>query len=160
MRKIASPHCDNIEKTRFLHRHMQLMRTFLLQGDRPGRIWEGLAKEPTFAQLRVLLALQLHEPCHLKSLAQAIGISRPAASEMVERLVEMNLVTRVQDPDDRRQILISLTDESRRRVERHEANCMAKLQVLLEHLGAEASDQWYDLALRMRPILEDITTSG
>lgn len=58
----------------------------------------------TFTQMKALFTLagEREEPHTLKSLAEALGLSDPAASRAVEGLVKRGLVARVEDAVDRR----------------------------------------------------------
>jgi DNA-binding MarR family transcriptional regulator len=68
-----------------------------------------LQLEVTMAQLKALVLLADHQPLTIRSLAQGLGIGSPAASHLVERLVQMGLVERQEDPDDRRRTFATLT---------------------------------------------------
>ncbi|MEA2418986.1 MAG: hypothetical protein QOE60_1192 [Thermoleophilaceae bacterium] len=52
-------------------------------------------------------------PCTNRQLAEAAGIAAPTATRMIDVLIARGLVTRVEDPADRRAVLISLTDAGR-----------------------------------------------
>jgi DNA-binding MarR family transcriptional regulator len=52
------------------------------------------------------------------AIAELTGLSMSAASTLVQRLVEMELVTRTEDPDDRRQKRIELTRAGATLIER------------------------------------------
>jgi DNA-binding MarR family transcriptional regulator len=56
--------------------------------------------------------------CQLKELAERLGASTPAMSRAVDDLVKKKLVTRVEDPDDRRARRIALTAKGREVVDR------------------------------------------
>jgi DNA-binding MarR family transcriptional regulator len=56
--------------------------------------------------------------CQLKELAEKLGTSTPAMSRAVDDLVKKQLVTRVEDPDDRRARRIELTAKGREVVDR------------------------------------------
>jgi DNA-binding MarR family transcriptional regulator len=56
--------------------------------------------------------------CQLKELAEKLGTSTPAMSRAVDDLVKKGLVTRVEDPDDRRARRIELTAKGREVVDR------------------------------------------
>ena len=56
--------------------------------------------------------------CQLKELAEKLGTSTPAMSRAVDDLVKKGLVTRVEDPDDRRARRIQLTAKGREVVDR------------------------------------------
>jgi DNA-binding MarR family transcriptional regulator len=143
-----------MEQARLIQRHAQLMRTYVLRGESPASAWEGLPKDPTLPQVRAMLALHVLGSCRLKTLARRLDISDPAASEMVERLVEMGLVSREQDPTDRRQVVLSLTEEAANRVQTHEDFMLRKIVRLMERLGEQSVEQWTALAQETISILE------
>jgi DNA-binding MarR family transcriptional regulator len=82
----------------------------------------------TFAQMRALWNLERQPSASLSGLARSLGISNPAATEMVDRLVERGYVRRIHSPKDRRQVILSLrpkgnrllADFAKRRQERFE----------------------------------------
>lgn len=59
-------------------------------------------------QFHVLRRINLGRT-NISELAEAKYISRPAASRAVDALVEKGLVTRIQDPQDRRHVILGLT---------------------------------------------------
>jgi DNA-binding MarR family transcriptional regulator len=56
--------------------------------------------------------------CQLKELAEKLGASKPALSRAVDDLVKKKLVTRVEDPEDRRARRVELTARGREVVDR------------------------------------------
>jgi DNA-binding MarR family transcriptional regulator len=68
----------------------------------------------TLVHLRVLAFVRMRESCSLGDLAQRRGVSLPTMSKMVTSLVEKGLVTREPDPDNRRAVIIRLTEEGNR----------------------------------------------
>jgi len=54
-----------------------------------------------------------YQSCSVGDIAHGVGISMPAASELVDRLVEAGLVERLHDPADRRRVLLHLTQRAR-----------------------------------------------
>jgi DNA-binding MarR family transcriptional regulator len=69
----------------------------------------------SFVQTKGLLALATSESEHLsvKLLAEQLNISLPSASRAVDELVRAKLVTREEDPDDRRMRQVALTARGR-----------------------------------------------
>jgi DNA-binding MarR family transcriptional regulator len=67
----------------------------------------------TASQLAVLSELARREAWTPSALARAVGMSAPAMSQMLERLQQMDLVDRMENPDDRRQRSISATQKGR-----------------------------------------------
>lgn len=85
---------------------------------------------------KILHQLQLVHPEGLgvKALAQAVSLSPGAVSQTVQTLVDVGLIDRSTAPNDRRAVVIRLTDEGIRQIHRHEA----MMNALLESLIAEA----------------------
>ncbi|NPA31985.1 MAG: MarR family transcriptional regulator [Chloroflexi bacterium] len=87
-------------------------------------------------QLMVLRQLQFNGPCTVSDIAQRMGVTNAAASQLLDRLVEQGLVVRRENPADRRSKSVVLTP--------------AGLQVL------EAATRWHerwvnDLLARFSP---------
>jgi DNA-binding MarR family transcriptional regulator len=68
----------------------------------------------TPAQMKVLLAVAGAGQLTIGEIAAALGVSMPAASEIVDRLVDAGHLVRAADPADRRRVLIAATPESQR----------------------------------------------
>ncbi|HET9014747.1 MAG TPA: MarR family transcriptional regulator [Thermomicrobiaceae bacterium] len=69
--------------------------------------WQGL--DLTMAQLKTLLTLVRRGPSPIGQVAEALGVSLPNASHLVDRLVHAGFVERAEDPADRRRTLARLT---------------------------------------------------
>ena len=65
--------------------------------------------ELSVPQFRTLVFLSHHPEISLSALAEHLGLSRPAASRMVDLLVKRGLTNRRIPPADRRQVALSLT---------------------------------------------------
>ncbi len=61
----------------------------------------------TVGQAKVLLKVGLCGPTPVGEIAAALAVSMPAASEIVDRLVESGFVRRTDDPADRRRVLVA-----------------------------------------------------
>lgn len=64
----------------------------------------------TYNQYKMLLTIYDKGSCPLNLLARELGIAMSSASEMVERLVNLGIVYRAVDEDNRRQVIIYTTD--------------------------------------------------
>ena len=71
--------------------------------------WLGL--DLTMPQLKVVLLLFTNGPERMSAMASALGVSLATATGVVDRLVEKDMVTREGDPNDRRVVLIRLSDK-------------------------------------------------
>lgn len=65
---------------------------------------------------RILSSLRDGEPVSAGTLAAAAGLSPPAATEAVQRLVARGLLTRGTDPQDRRRAVITLSPDAAARL--------------------------------------------
>jgi DNA-binding MarR family transcriptional regulator len=76
-------------------------------------IWH--AAELTLVQVRVLRRLA-KQPQSLGQLGGELALAPPSMTRLVDRLEERGLIERERDPDDRRKVVATLTDEGRRLV--------------------------------------------
>lgn len=67
----------------------------------------------TMGQYTTLIRLHYGDRCGISEIASHLGITNPAASQLIDRLVQMGLIERVEDPTDRRAKQLSLTPKSR-----------------------------------------------
>jgi DNA-binding MarR family transcriptional regulator len=74
----------------------------------------GNAYGLTPAQVKVLLQLSTRRQMTVGEIAAALTCSMPAASELVDRLVDAGHLVRASDPADRRRVLIAATPTSQR----------------------------------------------
>lgn len=65
----------------------------------------------TMAQLKTLVVLADEGPSAIGAVGEVLGVGLPTASHLVERLVRAGLARRVEDPQDRRRTLASVTPE-------------------------------------------------
>ena len=71
----------------------------------------------TVVQVRSLAFAHQRGGCTVSQLAGHLGIARPTASALADRLVRRGLMTRRADPGDRRRVTLALTTLGSRRVE-------------------------------------------
>jgi len=67
----------------------------------------------SMGQLGAMLHINLKGACGVSDIGTDLGVTSSAASQMLERLVQLKLITRSEDPDDRRGKQILLTDQGR-----------------------------------------------
>lgn len=82
-----------------------------------------------------LTAIDAFGPCPQQRLARYLAINEPAAAELVDELVRAGLVTRGQDPADRRRYALTLTDLGRRQLGTVRAAAEQLQAELVETLG-------------------------
>lgn len=97
----------------------------------------GNAYGLTPAQVKVLLQLGAHQQMTVGEIAAALTCSMPAASEIVDRLVDAGHLVRASDPTDRRRVLIAATPGSERISAHLREMREAQVRSALEHLSPE-----------------------
>lgn len=106
----------------------------------------------TDREWKALTHLQLDGPPHRKSvgqLAKWADLSSGAMTNRIDRLEAAGLVLRVPDPDDRRGVLVELTDAGRRAWEESVSAQAAKESLVAAALSAEEKKQLNALLRRL-----------
>jgi DNA-binding MarR family transcriptional regulator len=86
----------------------------------------------TVTQFRVLVVLRGHGESRLNTLADRLGVGASTALRTVDRLVGFDLVTRRENPADRREVAITLTARGRRLVDRVTARRRDAIREIVE----------------------------
>jgi len=88
----------------------------------------------TLAQLKSLLFIAAKEKTNFKKLAEALGVTPPNVTGIIDRLVEQALVTRTENPEDRRIMLLQVTEKGQELLnnlrERHTSQMLQVLSYL------------------------------
>ena len=88
----------------------------------------------SMAQVRVMMFLSEHRPCAVSELAMGLGIGRPAASMLVDRVVHAGYATREEDQEDRRRAVVSLSPGGHSLIEKLREGEQDHFLALLERL--------------------------
>lgn len=64
----------------------------------------------SFSQVHILMCLFHGRTCGISAVGEEMGVTNAAASQAVERLVQMGLLDRSEDPGDRRSKRLALTN--------------------------------------------------
>jgi len=100
----------------FMHRSFREFKTFMNE--------EGLSS----TQVNTLMRLYHRGPSGVSDIGEFSGVTNPAASQMIDRLVQMGLIQRGESPSDRRFKQITLTEKGEQLVKR----------------GIDARQRWYE----------------
>ena len=96
-----------------LHEWIEILRRTLM-----GNVF-GFARDNglTMPQFGTMFRLYHTGACGVSDVGNSLGVTNSAASQMLERLVQLKLITRSEDPKDRRVKQIVLTDKGRQIIE-------------------------------------------
>ena len=107
----------------------------------------GIAASLSVPQFRALRFVRRHPATSLSPVAEHLGTSVPAASQLVERLVRADLVTREQHPHEHRRVELRITAAGSATLEECDARTRAWLCERLSGL-AEADLERLEATLR------------
>ena len=99
--------------------------------------------QPNFSlsQLRVLYFLNRKPQSSLSEVADYLDVTRPTMSAMIERLVQRGFVQRVDDPQERRRVILTLTHNGTAELEKVYGATLASVAGHLEGLSEEQLHQ-------------------
>lgn len=103
----------------------------------------------SLVQTSVLFHLHHGSSCGVSDIGDLLGVTNPAASQMVHRLVEMDLVERNEDPDDRRAKQLQLTPYGRSIIK----ESINARQRWMERLSNELSNEEQKLIIQTLELL-------
>lgn len=81
------------------------------------RSLHALEQTVTVTQFRTLVVLAGRGQLNLNGLAERLGVQASTAMRMVDRLVSADLVARAENPESRREVVITLTPDGSRLVD-------------------------------------------
>ena len=90
----------------FMHRSMRDFRRFMDE--------TGLS----FSQINILMRLVHGKSTGVSEIGEQLGVTNAAASQAVDRLVQLDLIERTEDPEDRRAKRLALTQKGRALIEK------------------------------------------
>lgn len=124
---------ENIKRT--LNLMKSLMHSAKTQDPHP---WLHL--ELTREQLRAIFLLSFKGRVSPGEVAEAFGVPKANVTNVIDRLVSKGLVSRQENPDDRRSYFLSLTEEGKSQVERLREMATVKMKQVLGKMPDDALD--------------------
>jgi DNA-binding MarR family transcriptional regulator len=88
----------------------------------------------TMSQAKVLYLVQAEPDMRMSDLAGRLGVTLPSISGVVDRLVDQGFITRRDDPADRRQALVRISDAGVDQLERFRELNARQVRALLARL--------------------------
>ncbi|RAV34157.1 MarR family winged helix-turn-helix transcriptional regulator [Corynebacterium heidelbergense] len=106
------------------------------------------------AQMSIMMILAEHGPLRISQIAAMEAIRMPTASNAVNQLESMNIVTRVRDVSDRRGVRVELTEKGRADLNQMSEDRSQQLASMVAGLSAEELAQVEELIPVINLILE------
>ncbi len=99
-------------------------------------------RENELSMTQIGALFQIHRGrTNVSDLAERLGVTTAAASQMLERLVQQDLIRRSEDPEDRRAKRLVLTDKGYRIVQRSLQARQGWLEAAVSGLSAREREQ-------------------
>lgn len=136
---------------------MQLQRRVVMRTTRNRFNGAPSASELSMPQMLTLRVIREQREMSIKEIAHASDVSPPSASAMVERLVDMGMLTRETSPSDRRGVRISITQEGEETLNLIEGELLNALMEIMESIGVEPTRKWCEVYDRIQQYLDEDT---
>ncbi|HEX3795202.1 MAG TPA: MarR family winged helix-turn-helix transcriptional regulator [Acidimicrobiales bacterium] len=113
-------------------------------------------EEVTLTQYRSLVVLASRGPQGVAALAEAVAVTPPTASRLVDRLVRKGLVRRRTDRHDRRQVRIALTESGRALIDAVSKRRRQEIATLLSSIAPETQRSVVDALARLAAVAGEV----
>lgn len=110
----------------------------------------------TMAQTRAFMAICSAGTVHGRRLARELEIGQPAVSKLVDHLVSKGLVTRKEDPEDRRIVWLSPTEQGKALFERLTLSKRDTVRALLQFLSPAELERVADVLALLARVAEGL----
>ncbi len=110
------------------------------------RGWAHFAKNTGLSIQQFSLIMQLHYRgvCGISDISERFEITTAAASQMADKLVQMGYLERIEDPNDRRAKLLSLSAKGKQLIEQSIEQRYRWVDQLSENLSAQDREKVSD----------------
>jgi len=105
---------------------------------------EGSSDEITPAQFEALKRIAGHGACSIGALADALSVSQPAATMLVDRMARRGLVQRRTGRSDRRQAEVSLTPHAKDLIEKLDSGRAKRLRRIIGLMKPHEAEQFVE----------------
>ena len=110
----------------------------------------------TYAQVRALFILGAHEESTAGEIAEQARLSPGAVSGMLDELEQQGIVSRVRCADDRRRVLVSLTDAGRKELGERKRRWAERWEASMEGLDDGELEAAAEVMRRITASLDEI----
>ena len=112
------------------------------------------AVELSLPQKNLMFTVRRLGKVSMSDLAGQLGVSPPSASAMVDRLVEKKILTREHSTEDRRKVVVRISDDAMSMMDGIEKNMLGMFIDLVEKIGPETAEKWCQVLKRVESVLD------
>ncbi|OCR01106.1 MarR family transcriptional regulator [Oscillatoriales cyanobacterium USR001] len=106
-------------------------------------------------QFRTMMFLYRHPGASLSNVAEHLGVTRPTASVICDRLVQRSLIDRAEDPKQRRSVVLKLTETGCDRLQEMRQITRTKIADILAELSEEQLLHTFEVLEILNSIFKD-----
>lgn len=117
---------------------------------------EEIGEELTNDQHYLLRYIYRRQRCTTTELAEAFSVQKSAITAIMNRLVEKNIIERVQDKNDRRVLYLTLTKEGRTLFEKTEARVFNLVESIIQQFGQEEIETFIRTYEKLANVLREM----
>jgi DNA-binding MarR family transcriptional regulator len=151
----SSPNPDQRAQARIILHAIQLLRSRIVQQYTQAARHEAAVTDITFPQWSLMLVLRDLGQATIKELAEHLHVSSPSVSTMVERLVEMGMLQRTQQQQDRRAVEVRITESGEHAMAAVEEEMIKTIEEFMHRMGPRLTRNWCEVYARIREIIEE-----
>jgi len=105
-------------------------------------------------QVQMIMAVHEGGSMTILQLTEVLHVKAPAASAMVDRLVELGLLTRDENPKDRREVMVRIAPAHVSRIQELEQRHLQAMMDLFERIGMDYARMWGSVCTRIRACVD------
>ena len=105
--------------------------------------------------IHAALILKAQAPCALKTFAETMRMSRAAASALVDRMVKSGLICREINPDNRREVLLSVSPDFEAHVNDIRSEMTHWFENLAGKMGMENFEMWHSAMVSLNQVIKE-----
>lgn len=115
----------------------------------------GSFQEISINDMHILDAIGISEPKNMGTVAKAMSVTMGTLTTAINSLVKKGYVTRVRSAEDKRVVLISLTDKGKAAYEKHAAFHQRMVQTVMEGFDNEELDLLAEAMQKLRSYFKE-----
>jgi len=132
----------------------------IVSGERAAFARRCHSRSISMTHLLLMTLLDAHGALPMSRVAELLGCGLPTATGLVQRMEERGLVERVHDTDDRRVVLLRLTDDGAAEIRDLNQARRQRMADALSHLSDAEREQLLTSILALRAAFERVSAEG
>ena len=112
----------------------------------------------TQTQLLMLLAIRAYRTACMGTLAQSLHVSQPTATGIVSRLLRAGYVCRLEDAEDRRHVIVTLTPKGEQFVRDFQSVIRHRWEDVLKALESAELESFYRVVTKLQQQLRVVSS--